>query len=106
MRKPRLVQLCAVAAGLALAGCAPSFGSFGPGVQIGMTPGAGLQIAPTSCSLLSTQSPAGLAVTTSRSASAFGVMNKISALQAKFMLSSSDVRARTESWKRLASGDC
>ncbi|HEV2146609.1 MAG TPA: hypothetical protein VGR37_04265 [Longimicrobiaceae bacterium] len=97
----RLFRLGAVAAGLALAGCAPTFG---PGLQLGVNPMGDVSLGTGSCFLTGSgyAVPHGM----SRTAAPFSVLNRISQIQARFSLGHSDVRSRMESARRIASGDC
>jgi hypothetical protein len=103
MLTTKSLRLSALSCGLILAGCAPSFG---PGVQMGLGPTSGLEIANASCSLSGGQNSALPFTRLSTSASAFGVMQKINAIQAKYTMGMQDVRAQSEGWKRLAKGEC
>ena len=103
MLMTKSLRVFALSCGLALAGCAPTLGS---GVQIGLGPSHALEIANASCSLGGGQNASVPFARLSTSASAFGVMQKINAIQAKFTMGLQDVRAQSEGWKRIARGEC
>ena len=100
----RFAGLGALAAGLALAGCAPTFGGLGPGLQLGITPSGSLSLGASSCALLGSgyAVPHGM----SRTAAATSAIASIQEIQARYQLGFSDVRVQQQRWKRLAGGDC
>lgn len=104
----RLLRVTTVVSGLALAGCAPSFGGspFGPGLQLGFGQGGRLSLTPSTCFLLNTQTAEGLISGVSPASQAHARMQQIGSIQSRLMLGSASQAARAESWKRLASGTC
>lgn len=95
-----ILRLCAVASVLALAGCAPGFG---PGLQIGISPGPGLHVSAASCSLLGTGTAEAMF---SRSVAFERAQRFMQMARAKSSLAAYDPQAQMQSWKRLAAGGC
>ncbi len=98
----RSLRFFAVASTLALAACAPSFG---PGLQLGVSPGTGrLHFGTSSCSFLG--QAASPFARFSNTASAFAPLKQVENIHAQYAPGFSDVRAKTARWKQLATGEC
>ncbi len=95
-----LLRLCALASGLALAGCAPTLG---PNLQFGPAPGIRLGIMSANCAMMGTGIPE------ARFSSSLGfeaARQHMNAIQANFSPFRNDPQVQLQSWKRLASGGC
>ena len=111
MRKNRIsrrLTLLGAAAALTLTGCAPAFGSgsLGPGLQLGIALGQGLQLSTTSCALLGTSAPEARMGMMSAAAIAGARMQQVAAVQSKFMMGANSIEARMARAKRLGAGEC
>jgi len=95
-----LLRLGALACGLALAGCAPTFG---PNLQYGSSPGIRLGIRSASCAMTGTGIPE------ARFSSSLGfevARQQMNAIQAYFSPLRNDPTVQMQTWKRLAAGGC
>lgn len=95
-----LLRLCGLTGGLALAGCAPSFG---PNLQLGSAPGLRLGITSANCAMMGTGIPE------ARFSSSVGfeaARQHMNAIRAAFSPFRNDPQVQLQSWKRLASGGC
>lgn len=99
----RLLRFCAVASGLVLGGCAPTFGS---GMQFGIASGPGLNLNVSSCSLLG-PSPEAARLGVRSSASSFNI-EQIQSLQMKAVTfgATTGIGSNPAGWKRIAGGAC
>jgi hypothetical protein len=97
MLTQRFLRLGIAASVLALAGCAPAVSS-----SIGIGSGPSFHLSASPCTSFGTSNT----IEAQSASRAFAWLGQISALQAKYSLGHSDVRAQRESWKRVAAGRC
>lgn len=105
-RTRNTIGVCALAAGLALGGCAPVTFASAPGVGISTGPGFGVGLS--SCATLGLRSPnaARMGIGPSAAVSMSAFRNWVALMQDAPLASSLSAGARLESWKRIASGEC
>lgn len=109
MRAPRIgIRLVAVLAVAGPAACAPGFGAggLGGGLRLGINPGLGMDLSPSSCLLLGTSMAPDLALQAGPAAQAGARRQQVARTQARYSFGSGDLPRRMQSRKRLAGGGC